>query len=103
MMANVVVDGRLDVDVVRSHFPALKQNQVFFDNAGGSQVLSDVINSCVSCYPCTLVFMTDTLFIRPLVSEHTLKRPTSSSVPRMMSARKRQRNTMRVSKLQLSL
>ncbi|KAL9025692.1 MAG: hypothetical protein Q9196_005529 [Gyalolechia fulgens] len=44
-MANVVVDGRLDVGAVRSHFPALKQNQVFLDNAGGTQVLSDVIDS----------------------------------------------------------
>ncbi|KAI4090290.1 MAG: hypothetical protein LQ344_004838 [Seirophora lacunosa] len=44
-MADVVVDGRLNVDAVRSHFPALKQNQVFLDNAGGSQILSDAINS----------------------------------------------------------
>ncbi|KAL9051449.1 MAG: hypothetical protein Q9206_004703 [Seirophora lacunosa] len=44
-MADVVVDGCLNVDAVRSHFPALKQNQVFLDNAGGSQILSDAINS----------------------------------------------------------
>ncbi|KAL8753867.1 MAG: hypothetical protein Q9199_004748, partial [Rusavskia elegans] len=44
-MADILVDGNLDVDAVRSHFPALKQNQVFLDNAGGSQVLSDAINS----------------------------------------------------------
>ncbi|KAL8721916.1 MAG: hypothetical protein Q9225_001512 [Loekoesia sp. 1 TL-2023] len=44
-MASVLVDGRLDVDAVRSHFPALGQKQVFLDNAGGSQVLSDAINS----------------------------------------------------------
>ncbi|KAL8946751.1 MAG: hypothetical protein Q9222_006898, partial [Ikaeria aurantiellina] len=44
-MAAVIVDGHLDVDAVRSHFPALKQQQVFLDNAGGSQVLSDAINS----------------------------------------------------------
>lgn len=56
-MASTVVDGHLDVDLVRSHFPALKQNQVFLDNAGGSQVLSDVINSYAPCHPyniCTL-------------------------------------------------
>ncbi|KAL8651753.1 MAG: hypothetical protein Q9226_004568 [Calogaya cf. arnoldii] len=44
-MADILVDGQLDVEVVRSHFPALKQNQIFLDNAGGSQVLSDAINS----------------------------------------------------------
>ncbi|KAI4217818.1 MAG: hypothetical protein LQ349_009002 [Xanthoria aureola] len=44
-MADILVDGNLDLDAVRSHFPALKQNQIFFDNAGGSQVLSDAINA----------------------------------------------------------
>ncbi|KAI4246884.1 MAG: hypothetical protein L6R42_009778, partial [Xanthoria sp. 1 TBL-2021] len=44
-MADILADGNLDVDAVRSHFPALKQTQVFLDNAGGSQVLSDAINS----------------------------------------------------------
>ncbi|KAL8734999.1 MAG: hypothetical protein Q9166_001124 [cf. Caloplaca sp. 2 TL-2023] len=44
-MADIVVDGRLNLKAVRSHFPALKQQQVFLDNAGGSQVLSDAINS----------------------------------------------------------
>jgi selenocysteine lyase/cysteine desulfurase len=29
----------------REHFPALQQNQVFLDNAGGSQALGDVIDS----------------------------------------------------------
>ncbi|KAL8790914.1 MAG: hypothetical protein Q9213_000339 [Squamulea squamosa] len=48
-MANIIVDGRLDVEAVRSHFPALKQKQVFLDNAGGSQVLSDAIN-CIRTY-----------------------------------------------------
>lgn len=47
-MADILVDGNLDLDAVRSHFPALKQNQIFFDNAGGSQVLSDAINSYVT-------------------------------------------------------
>ncbi|KAL8727209.1 MAG: hypothetical protein Q9181_005794, partial [Wetmoreana brouardii] len=44
-MGSIVVNGQLDVEAVRSHFPALKQNQVFLDNAGGSQVLSDAISS----------------------------------------------------------
>ncbi|KAI4193914.1 MAG: hypothetical protein LQ350_008074 [Teloschistes chrysophthalmus] len=44
-MTSVVVDGCLDVSAVRSHFPTLTQKQVFLDNAGGSQVLSDAINS----------------------------------------------------------
>ncbi|KAI4131358.1 MAG: hypothetical protein LQ338_001243 [Usnochroma carphineum] len=47
-MASVVVNGRLDVEAVRSHFPALQQNQVFLDNAGGSQILSDAIHSLPS-------------------------------------------------------
>ena len=34
-----------DVDAVRKHFPALQQKQVYFDNAGGSQVLKEVIDS----------------------------------------------------------
>ncbi len=46
-MADIVVDGQLDIQAVRSHFPALKQKQVFLDNAGGSQILSDAIDSYV--------------------------------------------------------
>ncbi|OOO05621.1 aminotransferase class V [Aspergillus oryzae] len=38
----------LDIAQVRSHFPALKQEQVFLDNAGGSQVLDTVIESIAS-------------------------------------------------------
>lgn len=56
-MAVVLVDGRLDVEAVRSHFPALKQKQVFLDNAGGSQVLSNAINSCVQLFLDTLITM----------------------------------------------
>ena len=37
-----------DVAAVRKHFPALDQPQVFMDNAGGSQVLSSVIDSISS-------------------------------------------------------
>lgn len=33
------------VEQVRAQFPALQQDQVFMDNAGGSQVLSSVIDS----------------------------------------------------------
>lgn len=36
-----------DVQAARDHFPALKQPQVFFDNAGGSQTLGDAIESYV--------------------------------------------------------
>lgn len=35
----------LDLDEVRGNFPALKNDQIFFDNAGGSQVLGSVIDS----------------------------------------------------------
>lgn len=35
-----------DISKARSHFPALKQDhQVYFDNAGGSQVLGTVAAS----------------------------------------------------------
>jgi len=36
-----------DIASARERFPALKQPQVFFDNAGGSQVLGTVIDSYV--------------------------------------------------------
>ncbi|MDA3906031.1 MAG: aminotransferase class V-fold PLP-dependent enzyme, partial [Bacteroidales bacterium] len=35
---------KLDISFVRKQFPALKRNFVYMDNAGGSQVLSGVIN-----------------------------------------------------------
>lgn len=34
----------LDIDLVRSSFPALKSGYIFADNAGGSQCLSDVVS-----------------------------------------------------------
>ncbi|KXT16239.1 hypothetical protein AC579_6936 [Pseudocercospora musae] len=40
--------SNFDIDKVRSHFPALSGKQVYFDNAGGSQVLKEVIDSIVS-------------------------------------------------------
>lgn len=40
----------MDIKAVRGGFPALAKEQVFFDNAGGSQVLGTVIDSCV-CAP----------------------------------------------------
>ncbi|KAF2157155.1 PLP-dependent transferase [Myriangium duriaei CBS 260.36] len=42
----------LDVTAVRKHFPALDREQVYFDNAGGSQVLQEVVDS-VSTYLAT--------------------------------------------------
>ncbi|KAK6212928.1 aminotransferase class-V [Colletotrichum tabaci] len=36
---------QLDIAAVRAKFPALSQDQVFFDNAGGSQTLGTVIDS----------------------------------------------------------
>lgn len=35
----------LDVNAIRALFPALQQDQVYFDNAGGSQTLGSVIDS----------------------------------------------------------
>ncbi|KAK7437979.1 hypothetical protein CaCOL14_011378 [Colletotrichum acutatum] len=37
--------SQIDISAVRSKFPALGQDQVFFDNAGGSQTLGTVIES----------------------------------------------------------
>lgn len=34
-----------DVAAIRKHFPALSQDQVYFDNAGGSQILGEVVES----------------------------------------------------------
>jgi selenocysteine lyase/cysteine desulfurase len=34
-----------DISKARERFPALQQDQVFLDNAGGSQTLGDVIDS----------------------------------------------------------
>ncbi|KXT05255.1 hypothetical protein AC578_8382 [Pseudocercospora eumusae] len=40
--------SNFDIEKVRSHFPALGGKQIYFDNAGGSQVLREVIDSIVS-------------------------------------------------------
>lgn len=42
--------GKFDIASARTRFPALKEDQVYLDNAGGSQTLDDVIQSCVLCY-----------------------------------------------------
>ncbi|GJC86933.1 cysteine desulfurase-like protein ustD [Colletotrichum liriopes] len=42
------MSAQLDIAAVRAKFPALAQDQVFFDNAGGSQTLGTVIESYVS-------------------------------------------------------
>jgi selenocysteine lyase/cysteine desulfurase len=34
-----------DISKAREHFPALQQDQVYLDNAGGSQALGEVIRS----------------------------------------------------------
>ncbi|KAI5198191.1 PLP-dependent transferase [Aureobasidium subglaciale] len=39
-----------DVTALRKHFPALDKKQVYFDNAGGSQVIQEVVDSSVSDY-----------------------------------------------------
>ncbi|KAF2089727.1 PLP-dependent transferase [Saccharata proteae CBS 121410] len=41
--------SQFDISTARKHFPALNQDQVFFDNAGGSQTLGTVIDS-ISTY-----------------------------------------------------
>lgn len=39
-----------DVQATRARFPALQQDQVFMDNAGGSQVLDSVAESVANYY-----------------------------------------------------
>ena len=41
----VIMATSFDVAAVRKHFPALQGKQVYMDNAGGSQVLQEVIDS----------------------------------------------------------
>jgi selenocysteine lyase/cysteine desulfurase len=38
----------LNITEVRGSFPALSGDQVFFDNAGGSQTLATVADRCVA-------------------------------------------------------
>lgn len=38
----------MDIQKVRDSFPALAKEQVFFDNAGGSQILGSVVDSYVT-------------------------------------------------------
>lgn len=42
-----IIMADFNVERVRSRFPALNGKQVYFDNAGGSQVLKEVIDSYV--------------------------------------------------------
>lgn len=37
--------ANFDISAVRAQFPALSQDQVFFDNAGGSQILGTAIDA----------------------------------------------------------
>lgn len=44
-----------DIATAKERFPALKKDdQVYLDNAGGSQVLGDVIDSQVHPLPCSI-------------------------------------------------
>jgi len=36
---------QFDVEAVREKFPALGHKQIYFENAGGSQVLKSVVDS----------------------------------------------------------
>lgn len=42
-----------NIDEIRSHFPALQTDAIFFDNPGGTQVSQEVINA-VTNYYCTM-------------------------------------------------
>jgi len=46
LLANIQISAMVfDVEEARKQFPGLKQPQVYFDNAGGSQTLGTVIKS----------------------------------------------------------
>jgi Selenocysteine lyase len=45
----------LDLDQVRGSFPALSAGQIFFDNAGGTQILGTVAERYRLFLPCCLV------------------------------------------------
>ncbi|KAF2715455.1 PLP-dependent transferase [Pleomassaria siparia CBS 279.74] len=42
--------GTFDIATAHKRFPALKEDQVYLDNAGGSQILDDVITSITDYY-----------------------------------------------------
>lgn len=48
----MTMSAQIDIAATRAKFPALGQDQVFFDNAGGSQTLGTVIDSYV-LEPCS--------------------------------------------------
>jgi len=39
------MSSKFDIATAREQFPALKGKQVYFDNAGGSQILLPVVDS----------------------------------------------------------
>ena len=49
-LANMATVDKFDITACRDQFPALAQQQVFMDNAGGSQVLASVIESISTYY-----------------------------------------------------
>jgi selenocysteine lyase/cysteine desulfurase len=49
--------ANLDVADIRRKFPALNHDQVYFDNAGGSQALGSVIDSYVYYYNARWIYM----------------------------------------------
>lgn len=44
-----------DIAAIRANFPSLTQDQVYFDSAGGSQILGSVVSSLVTHYTVTNV------------------------------------------------
>ena len=44
-LIQLVMPASFDVAALRKHFPALDKEQIYFDNAGGSQVLQEVIDA----------------------------------------------------------
>src|SRR5687767_11231048 len=47
--ADIVARALLDLDVIRSRFPALASGAAFFDGPGGSQVPRQVIDAMTAC------------------------------------------------------
>lgn len=53
---------KFDVTAARKQFPALDKKQVYFDNAGGSQVLGSVVETYVA------LGQSDNLILCPLLT-----------------------------------
>lgn len=79
--------AQFDISKAREHFPALQQDQVFLDNAGGSQALGAVIDSYVHKNVKSYYYAHE-----DIVSHNIFLRPMFNLVPRITQERSRTQN-----------